>query len=58
VLVPLVEVPDHRPWTTVRYLRRLVAERRIGYFKPTPGRVLLDLDELDALAESNRTEPV
>lgn len=32
-LVPLVEVPDVRPWTTVRWLRRAVYERRIPYHR-------------------------
>jgi DNA-binding transcriptional regulator YiaG len=56
-LIPLLEVPSHRPWTTVRWLRRQVAERRIPYYKPTGGRVLIDLADLDALAERGRVEP-
>lgn len=55
-LVPLVEVPQHRPWTTVRWLRRLVYERRIPFHK-VGGRVLIDLDDLDAIAEAGRREP-
>ncbi len=30
---PLMQVPEHRPWTTVRVLRRLVAEKRIPFHK-------------------------
>ena len=59
-LVPLVEVPEHRPWITVRYLRRLVYERRIAYVKldpGRPGRVLIDLDDLDRLVDEARVEP-
>jgi hypothetical protein len=33
-----------------------VAERRIGFFK-VAGRVLIDLDELDAFAERGRVDP-
>lgn len=59
-LVPLVEVPQHRPWATVRYLRRLVYERRIPYVKLAPGRagrVLIDLEDLDRFVEEARVEP-
>jgi hypothetical protein len=56
-LVPLLEVPEHRPWASVRWLRRLVANRQIPYSNPTGGRVLIDLADLDALAESARVEP-
>lgn len=60
-LVPLVEVPRHRPWATVRYLRRLVYERRIPYVKLSAGRggrVLIDLDDLDRFVEEQRVEPM
>jgi len=54
-LVRLRQAVESRPWLTERYLRRLVAERRIGYSKC--GRVLLfDLDEIDQLAEAGRVE--
>jgi hypothetical protein len=56
-LVPLLEVPEYRPWATVRWLRRQVNERRIGYYK-AGGRVLLDLAELDSLVERGRADPV
>jgi excisionase family DNA binding protein len=55
-LKPLKEVPASRDWTTERYLRRLVAERRIPFYK-AGGKVLLDLDELDQYVENNRVEP-
>jgi hypothetical protein len=54
-LVPLLDVPSHRPWTTVRWLRRQVAERRVPFYK-VAGKVLLDLNELDALAERGRVD--
>ncbi len=52
-LIPLTQVPMHRPWTTVRWLRRAVYERRLPYHKAI-GKVLIDLDDLDALAERGR----
>jgi excisionase family DNA binding protein len=54
-LVPLQDVPTHRSWTTVRLLRRYVAERRIPFHK-VGARVLIDLDDLDAYAEAGRHE--
>jgi hypothetical protein len=59
-LVPLTDVPKHRPWATVRYLRRLVYERRLPYHKLDPGRsgrVLIDLEDLDRFVEEARVEP-
>lgn len=51
----LPQVLVERPWLTERYLRRLVAERRIPYSKA--GRKLLfDLADLDAFAEASRVE--
>lgn len=55
-LVTLRQAEEARPWATERFLRRLVAERRIPYHK-LGGKLLLDLDELDALAERGRVEP-
>jgi excisionase family DNA binding protein len=55
-LVPLVEISRHRRWCSVRYARRLVAERRIPFHK-VGGRVLLDLADLDVYAEAGRIEP-
>ena len=52
-LVPLLDVPEHRPWVTTRWLRRLVYERRIPFHK-VGGRVLIDLADLDAFAERGR----
>jgi excisionase family DNA binding protein len=54
-LVTLTQAERERPWATRRYLRRLIAEKRIGYFKPG-GTILVDLDELDAWAEAGRVE--
>jgi hypothetical protein len=58
-LVPLTEVPEHRPWATVRYLRRLIYERRIPYHKLGDSRsspVYIDLADLDSYVESSRVE--
>jgi len=57
-LVTLRQVLDERPWLTERYLRRLVAERRVTFYKPSPGRLLFDLDDIDKLAEVGRVEAV
>lgn len=54
-LVPLTEVPSHRPWVTVRWLRRFVYEHRIPYHK-VAGRVLIDLADLDEMAERGRVD--
>jgi hypothetical protein len=54
-LVPLTEVPNRRPWATIRRLRRLVAEKRVPYYK-IDGRVMFDLADLDAHAEAGRVE--
>jgi excisionase family DNA binding protein len=55
-LVPLTEVPEHRPWCTVRYARRLVQERRVPFHR-VGRKVLIDLDDLDEYAERGRVEP-
>lgn len=55
-LALLVDVPKRREFVTQRWLRRAVAERRLGYFK-LGGRVLIDLDELDTLIERGRVDP-
>jgi len=54
-LVPLKQVPEHRPWTTERILRRLVAEKRVAFHK-VGGKVMFDLADLDEYAESGRVE--
>jgi excisionase family DNA binding protein len=55
-LVALTDVERFRPWCSVRYARRLVAERRIAFHR-VGRRVLLDLNDLDAYAEAGRVEP-
>lgn len=55
-LVTIPQALAARPWLTERFLRRLVAEKRVGYHK-VAGRVLFDLRELDDLAELGRVEP-
>jgi len=60
-LVPLREVPEHRPWASERLLRRLVYERRIPFHKlgnGRCGRVLIDLSDLDTYVERGRVEAV
>jgi excisionase family DNA binding protein len=54
--VPLRDVANHRPWATERYCRRLVAERRVAFTK-VGARVLIALEDLDALTEAGRIDP-
>jgi hypothetical protein len=60
-LVPIGEVPEHRPWATVRYVRRLVYERRIPFHKlgdSRSARVFIDLADLDRYMEATRVDAV
>jgi hypothetical protein len=50
-LVPFAEVPDHRPWVTVRYLRKLRAERRLPVWR-LGSRLLVSLADVDRLPQS------
>lgn len=55
---PLVTLPQaisERPWLSERWLRRLVAERRISFHK-AGGRLLFDLNDIDQWAETGRVE--
>jgi transcriptional regulator with XRE-family HTH domain len=54
-LVPLTKVPNHRPWVTVRWLRRATYERRLPFHR-VGGKVLVDLTDLDRMAEAGRVE--
>ncbi len=54
-LVPLRRVPEARPWTTERWLRRMVSERRLAFHK-VDGKILFDLADLDAYVEAGRVE--
>ena len=55
-LVPLTGAHVERSWATPRYLRRLVAARRIPFHK-IAGRVWFDVADLDAHQEAGRCEP-
>jgi excisionase family DNA binding protein len=55
-LVFLKQAHEHRPWATERFLRTLIANGQIARHR-VGGRVLVDLDELDELAERGRVEP-
>jgi len=60
-LVTLDVAVVERPWAAstdkdpTRWLRRLVSEHRLRYYK-AGGRVLVDLDDLDAFAAAGRVE--
>jgi excisionase family DNA binding protein len=56
-LVRLNQAVEVRPWLTERWLRQLVYERRIRFYK-VGGRLLFDLDDLDRFAEQGRREAV
>lgn len=49
------QVESERPWATERYLRRLVFERRVSYFK-IGRRVLISLADLDEVVARGRVE--
>ncbi len=56
-IVKLIEVQNQAgySWATERFLRRLVAERRIPFHKLDKGKVLIDLGDLDRYIE--RSQP-
>jgi excisionase family DNA binding protein len=54
-LVTIPQAVDANPWLTERWIRRLIAERRIAYHK-AGGRVLLDQDDIDQFSEGGRVE--
>ena len=55
-LVLLTDAHTEWPWATPRYLRRLVAGRRIPFHK-VGNRVWFDTADLDAHQEAGRCEP-
>jgi excisionase family DNA binding protein len=60
--VTLTRAVELRPWAAnrgkgdpLRWLRRQVADRKIPYYR-VGNRVLIDLEDLDALADAGRVE--
>ena len=51
----LKQLLEARPWLTERYVRRLVAERRIRFSK-VGERLLFDVADFDRLVEAGRVE--
>ena len=47
-LVLLTEVPEHRPWASVRWLRDQRAKRRLPIYR-RGARVLVSLEDVDRL---------
>jgi len=47
----IAQAVEERPWLTERWARRLIYERRIA-FRKVGSRVLLDLADVDALADA------
>jgi excisionase family DNA binding protein len=54
-VVTLKQALEARPFLTERHLRRLVAERRMPFYK-LGGKLLFDLDEIDNLVDACRFE--
>ena len=54
-LVTLPQAIHERPFLSERWLRRLVAERRISFHK-AGGRLLFDLEDIDKWADAGRVE--
>ena len=50
-----MKVSEERPEWNERQLRRMVAEKRVSFFK-VDGRILFDLSELDRYVEAGRVE--
>jgi hypothetical protein len=44
-------------WTSTRWLRRQVADRRLPFTRAV-GKILLDLNDIDELTEQGRVEAV
>lgn len=57
-LVKLAEVETQAgyAWANKRWLQRQIYDRRLAWHKIS-GRLLIDLDDLDKLAEQGRREP-
>lgn len=55
-LVFLKQAHQHRAWATERFLRTLIANGQLARYR-VGGRVLVDLDELDRLADRGRIDP-
>ena len=53
----LKQLIEARPWLTERYVRRLVAERRVPFSK-VGERLLFDVADFDHLVEVGRVEAV
>lgn len=56
VTIAQLDADETRPWATARFVRRLVAERRVAFFK-LGGKILLDTEDIDALVEAGRVDP-
>jgi excisionase family DNA binding protein len=53
--VTLKQLLEARPWLTERFVRRLVAERRVPFSK-VGERLLFDVADFDELVEAGRVE--
>lgn len=51
----VAQAAERYEFLSVRYLRRLISERRIPYVK-IGGRVLVDTNDIDAMLAANRHE--
>jgi hypothetical protein len=55
--VTRAQAVEERDWLTPRLVRRLTEQRRIPSYR-VAGRILVDLDELDAYVDGCRVESV
>lgn len=55
--VTLPQLLQEKPWLSERYVRRLVAERRVSYYK-CGGKLVFDADEFERLLEAGRVNAV
>lgn len=54
--VTLTQLCDERPFLTERWVRRMVAQRRIPHYK-LGGKLVFDLGEVDDMVRSHRVSP-
>jgi excisionase family DNA binding protein len=54
--VRLPQLLEQKPWLKERYVRRLVAERRIPFYK-VGNCLVFETEDFDRLLEAGRVEP-
>jgi len=54
--VTFAQLLEARPWLNERWVRKLIYERRIPFYKPGGGKLIFDLEEIDDWVEVTRIE--